>query len=462
MLRNPLTRFALAVAALTVSAALATAAGASAKVYRVGSVASNGGVYVFHLPRVAASHVVSARLQVAGRQVKLNVRSVRKAIPHRVLRARYVAVVSSGHRVSRARSRHAVLVLIVSSKRQKHPGLPPRTGAGGGSGGPSVFATSCGGPFGVGNWPGACWRPYSASSPFNQEIPANARLMANSAAIVQRVLGFGQIGNFSAGASDATDDWNHPTYYPQPTDPVFTLHCTQSWGRCDIEGMQVRVPDAARPASGGDGHMTIVDQQSGWEYDLWQVQSKPRGGGTLSFSWGGRTRIDGDGLGSGGVAAGYGNLAGIIRGPELAAGQINHALFMVIKCSNGQSVYPASGTGSKCSDPTSAPPMGARFQLAMSDAQIDALPVPAWKKAILRAMAHYGMYFGDTGGGTWGVETESSATYTSFGVQDPIVTYAQQAGVPTWNGDYVFDMKSGVDWAQYLRVVDPCVAQGAC
>jgi len=69
-------------------------------------------------------------------------------------------------------------------------------------------------------------------------------------------------------------------------------------------------PAAARPAGGfatpgndHDAHMTIVDQQSGWEYDLWNVQSKT--GSTFNFGWGGRTRIDGNGLGSAGVAAGY-------------------------------------------------------------------------------------------------------------------------------------------------------------
>jgi hypothetical protein len=110
-----------------------------------------------------------------------------------------------------------------------------------------------------------------------------------------------------------------------------------------------------------------------------------------------------------------------------------------------------------------APPMGSRFQLAMSDDQIAALPVPPWKKAILTAMAHYGMYFGDTGGGAWGLQTESPATYTSFGQPDPIMTWAKTApGVTMWNGNWVLNLKDGVDWARYLRVVDPCVAQGTC
>jgi hypothetical protein len=230
--------------------------------------------------------------------------------------------------------------------------------------------------------------------------------------------------------------------------------------------MQIRVPDAARPAAGGDGHMTVVDQAGGWEYDLYKVRSKPAGGGTLEFRWGGRTRIDGDGLGSAATAADFGNLAGIIRAPELAAGHIDHALFFVASCDAGRYVYPADKGGRSCAvlgQPTSdAPPMGARLQLAMTPAQIDALPVPAWKKTILRAMATYGMIMGDTGGGSWGIEAESGSTYTSFGYPDPLVGFAQANNWTPYYGTYVANLRSDVDWARYLRVIDPCVSQRTC
>jgi hypothetical protein len=107
--------------------------------------------------------------------------------------------------------------------------------------------------------------------------------------------------------------------------------------------------------------------------------------------------------------------------------------------------------------------MGTRLQLAMSDDQIAALGLPSWKTAILTAMAHYGMYFGDTGGGGIGLQTESSATYTSFGVADPLLDWAKTApGAVVSNGNWVLDIAGGVDWSRYLRVVDPCVAQGTC
>jgi hypothetical protein len=284
-------------------------------------------------------------------------------------------------------------------------------------------------------------------------------------------MDFGDPDNNSVGGAE---DWSHPVYYSQPSDPVFTIHCAEEWGTCEVEGAQIRIPDAARPASGGDGHMAVIDQASGWEYDFWQVQSKPAGGGTLTISWGGKTRIgtaDSDGLESNATAAWFGLAAGVIRPPELEAGQINHALFMHVKCTNGTSVWPAgTGAGRHCSDiglsNSGAPAMGQHFMLAMSDAEIDALQVPTWKKTILKAMAHYGMFVGDTGGAAWGVAFESSASYTSFGYPDPWVALGDRWGVPRYPDPTVgpvrvFQLRDGVDWSR-LRVVDPCVARGTC
>ena len=119
-------------------------------------------------------------------------------------------------------------------------------------------------------------------------------------------------------------------------------------------------------------------------------------------------------------------------------------------------VYPAAAGGSRCgSADNDAPPAGARFQLAMSDVQIAALGVPAWKQTILTALAHYGGYVGDTGGPGFGLMFESSTMYTSFGVADPLRQFAQQNSISQWSNMYAFNLASGVDWAKYLRIVAP-------
>ncbi len=331
------------------------------------------------------------------------------------------------------------------------------------------------GSFSSTNQPGDCWRPYNDSSPFNRQLPQGAPLASGSSSMVNHLLAGGQVGYLVAG--DPQRDGGVPIYWSQPSDPVYTLHCTKPWGRCAIEGMQIHVPASAEPTGGfatpgndHDAHMTIVDQQSGWEYDLWNVQSKT--GSTINFGWGGKTRIDGDGLGSAAVAADYGSIAGPIRVQELRDGLINHALTMAVPCTDSQ-VYPAQGTGMRCSDAglpaSSSIAMGSHFELNMSDSQIAALNVPTWKKTILTALAKYGAYVSDTTGNAdqWGFETESSQSYTSFGQADPWVQFARSIGLRPYdfnnNGyqEYWFDLRSDVPWNR-LQVVDVCAARGTC
>jgi hypothetical protein len=289
-------------------------------------------------------------------------------------------------------------------------------------------------------------------------------------------LSWNQLTPAAIGTADTPDDYGHPTYYSRRSDPRYRIHCIV-YACPKVEGRRVRIPARARPAGGRDGHMTVVDQAGRWEYDFWQVRTKPLPGrgGTIVISSGGRTRIgtpDANGLGSQASAAAWGLLGGLIRAPELAAGRIDHALLFATRCDNGRYVYPAGGLGRACAAlgqaNANAPPMGARFQLDMSEPEIDALRVPAWKKAILRALARYGMYLGDTGGGF--LAFESGSTYTSFGYRDPMEAFAQghvkEGDISTWVSSggkrrYALDVRSGVPWNR-LRVINPCVSRRSC
>jgi hypothetical protein len=292
-------------------------------------------------------------------------------------------------------------------------------------------------------------------------------------------MSWGQAQGLIVGQPEGNgEDYGHPVYYATPSDPLYTVHCTQWTSSCAIEGMKIHIPAAARPPSGSDGHMVVIDQENGWEYDFWQVHTQPlpAAGGEIDISHGGRTRwgtADATGLGGGATAADFGLEAGVIRAEEWGSATsegapINHALFMSVRCTSGAAVYPAAPgtTGLRCSgSEAGAPPLGAHFYLDLSDAQIDALPVPAWKKPILMAMAHYGLFVGDTFGGSsnsFGLSAESDIQYRSLGLPGRYAELGKKWGVGTYNGAYVFDIASGVDWAQDLKVVDPCVAEGSC
>ncbi len=339
---------------------------------------------------------------------------------------------------------------------------------------------ACATPITPHSWPAGCWRPYSEASPFNRPLPAEPQLAPNSSAIVNQLMSWGEARGLVVGQPEGNDeDYGHPVYYASPEDPLYTIHCTRWTHSCPIEGMQVHIPAAARPASGTDAHMAVIEQQNGWEYDFWQVHTQPLppAGGTIDISHGGRTRWGtpgATGLGSGATAAGFGLEAGVIRAEEWASataegGAINHALFMSVRCTGGDSVYPAAPgtTGQSCpiSERAEAPPLGTHFYLDMSAAQIDALPVPEWKRPILKAMAHYGLFVGDTFGGSsnsFGLSAESDTQYRSLGLPGLYAELGKEWGVGTYNGAYVFDIASGVNWARYLKVVEPCVAKGGC
>jgi hypothetical protein len=403
--------------------------------------------------RIARAYL-HARRELRGRQTE-----VRVPVP----RARLRRAVSTGStlRVRRPHGTRTARLTVVLGRR------PPTR-----SGFPGAGTACTFGMFNAAKQPGACWRPYSDASPFNRPLPPTVTQIPNSAAVGARTATFGTGGaRFSAGGAGTSADWGHPLYYSQPSDPVYTVHCTESWGTCDVEGIQLQIPNAAKPAGAGDAHMAVIDQRGRWEYDFWQIKRKPAGGGTLVVSWGGRTRIgtpDADGLGAKATASHFGLAAGIIRPEELVAGKINHALFMTVKCTNGTSVWPAgSGTGRSCSQMglsnANAPAMGAHVYLDVPLTRIRALAIPYWKKAILIAMARYGMYVGDTGSDYtgWTIQIESGSSYTNFGLPDPWATLGRRWDLATWSDGgtnvYVFDLRGTVDWESRLRVARPSV-----
>ena len=337
------------------------------------------------------------------------------------------------------------------------------------------------GSFSANNFPTGCWRPYSASSPFNRPLPANPTVASDSASIIANLTANNV--NFEGGSGQfafTSDDGRDAVYYSRPSDPVVTVHCTYYWGpgtctganKVNVDGQQIHVPAGAMPQdNGSDAHMTVVDQADQVEYDFmhasWSADHQ-----TLDVWSGAQIPAGpnlGTGLGGGGTAAGFSTLAGLITEPELASGAINHALAINVPCSNG-SVYPAQGAnGFACSklggenDGGSAAPLGTLLQLNMTDAQIAASGAPTWEKTIMTAMAHYGMYVNDTDGmNEIELEAVSDISYTSLGGPSLMDNFIKGKG-----GSYYAPLNRWILSGRFipvtkLRVVSPCFAQGAC
>lgn len=160
--------------------------------------------------------------------------------------------------------------------------------------------------------------------------------------------------------------------------------------------------------------------------------------------------------------------------PQLATGRIDHALYLVVGCTNGRTVYPApsAGGGGACRDPGDAPATGQWLKLVMSPRQIARLRQPLWQKAILRALARYGAVVGDAGStGGFDIQVQSAQSYLSLGEPNPFVHWAaaqdraSAAGIGRYDAAgarrWLLEVGAG-SWTSHLEIIDPCVIAGTC
>lgn len=317
------------------------------------------------------------------------------------------------------------------------------------------------GSFSSGHWPSACWRPYGPRSPFNSSIPSNPRLSRESTAIIRYIVGhrWSFEGDHS-GNLTADTGGSRPVYWSRSTDPVVKVICRGHYS-CR-RGMRPHIPRGAQPQRESDGHMTVVDQTSGSEYDFWQASTPEHG--VMTVSAGSRIPIGpgtGTGLGGAAEAAGLGLLGGLIRAPELVSGRIEHALAITVQCVQSHDVWPSPARGkgdSVCSGRGAGPHLASLLQLNMSDAEIAATKAPVWQRAIMNAMAHYGMYVVDTNGSSnreMSLVNEDDRSFTSLGHPGQMSGFVKSAG----GADKLVGVPMDVS---KLRVIAPCVPQRSC
>lgn len=270
----------------------------------------------------------------------------------------------------------------------------------------------------------------------------------------------------------------HPLRVATPSDPVMSVRCTdqEGPGTCqgangvDVNGAQINVPSGRRPDGNSDAHMTVIEVATGTEYDFWHTSVS---GSTLTAGTGADLNANtSDGTGSAGDAAGFGLTSGLIRPAELASGQINHALVITVPCTNatGRDVgytYPArGGWGEYCGqhwseNAATAPMLGQRYQLSMTDARIAASGAPSWEQTIMTALAHYGAYIEDTNGSYhyegMDILTQDPASWTDVGQPNSWTSVISALGGS--NGTLHSSVPIPVS---SLQLVSTCVTQGTC
>jgi hypothetical protein len=309
-------------------------------------------------------------------------------------------------------------------------------------------------------------------------LPADPKLASDNAAVQQHMATYGWkleglTAAFSIGYADS-----RPVYFASPSDPVMTIVCTEEEGpntcqganKVNINGARIHVPAGAKPGNNWDSHMTIVETDTGQEYDMWRTTVS---GSTITTWLGSMSNTStSTGLGEEGDAADFALTAGLLRPSELASGQINHALVIDLPCTDGHGrtvgyAWPATGGwGEACGDywnetPTGAPTIGQLFKLDMTDAQIAASGAPRWEQTIMTALAHYGAYAEDTNG-SWRDEnihifTQDPASWTNLGQAD------QWASTINALGGHGDTLTSPIPIpTNKLQTIDPCIPQGTC
>jgi hypothetical protein len=215
-------------------------------------------------------------------------------------------------------------------------------------------------------------------------VGAGPAVVPGSGAMIRAaVLPFVGSANLAAGV-----EWGIPIVQAAPAEPVRTV---------TVDGvpprrLRFRIPDAARPSSGSDAHLAVVDGDR--ELDLWRARRAPDG------SWRAAAAVVSPVPGSGVAgpiaadAAGFVLSAGVVRADELRRGQIAHALVFTTPHVRRGHVPPAvHGDGLR--GDADAMPMGTHIQL---DPDLDVHDLPRTARVVARALQTYGAYLVDTGG----------------------------------------------------------------
>jgi hypothetical protein len=344
-------------------------------------------------------------------------------------------------------------------------------------------------------WP-TSFRPYcvnaaknpAAPCPLNNTLPdSGATLTSGSSSIVAAM---NNAGDLEFGFWHGEDSGGVPVYSAKSSDPMVTVSCTSY---CQASSVSINIPSQARPEAAicpGDCQMAVIEP-NGTEYALYGQKPAYNGGSTLSvvgLAWASITGmgIDPNGMsltspGRGGGDVANGTMMATLTEPtvaEISSGTISHAVNINVPCESGQ-VFPGSNAEDCASNfGYTGPAAGARFQLALTNAQIDgtatntigysAANTAPWERAILHAMHNYGAYATITCGRACGdrinMYMENGTQYTSFGGTWPVSTYnwsspgnnGSAGSVPTnWK-------PGGITWATALQIVSPCYALEQC
>ncbi len=252
----------------------------------------------------------------------------------------------------------------------------------------------------------AAYWPFSANSPWNTSLGANA----NYAKIDSP--GFSANG----GANLNVKDWSYPVFIASETDPVRNFF----WRDSNELIARMRAPDDARADRQADGSLIIINDAHDADVEMWQARRRPNG------DWDAAVMVKHDLRGTGFYsdyqgtrAGGMSSLGGLIRREELIRGKIPHALAVAVEggamnrnAPGGKPfVWPASwADGGDGADYGTTGNLYMGSLLAIPpEVDLKRLKLSPQGLAVAQALQDYGAYVVDQGGGNIIYYVEPSA-----------------------------------------------------
>lgn len=226
---------------------------------------------------------------------------------------------------------------------------------------------------------------FSADSPWRRAITPDAQVDPAGPEILARATRDG------AGYANLVE-FGIPIYHADADTPRYRVRCgITSWAGCPFDEYDVPIPHGARPHSGSDGAMVVIDPDARLIFEFWRAV-RTAGGWIADF--GAVNSLDGSGWGGASTGSGASRLAGVIRLSDMESGVIPHAL--AVQTDNVcAGIYrpPALKTDGNSRRPDCIPE-GARIRL---DPEVDlaGLDMTPAERIIATALQTYGGYIMD-------------------------------------------------------------------
>lgn len=165
-------------------------------------------------------------------------------------------------------------------------------------------------------------RPFAATSSWNTPVPANAS--------------YSKLGWPAPTGYNYWVNWDQYTaaiHISKPSDPLVQVKMPSSWGY-PAQTLGIHVPAGVTGAKGTDGEILVID--GAMVHNMWQFKRESATAGSCT-AYGVADTVNGSGWGTknpfkgaGIVAAGASQLAGLLVQAETDAGEIEHALQIVL------------------------------------------------------------------------------------------------------------------------------------